>query len=460
MIKRIISGIWFSVKLYSFLLFVALLLLEGVYWYYHLHKTDTIVAVVDSGLVKTDPVFKGKVTAPLNVLEKRGFPTDTSGHGTHVASIILRMNEHAKIMPVKVIASKGETQRTIDTPLALLYCVVRGADVVNMSFSESHPLWLTRAVLMYGHWKGVIFVAASGNEGQNHVSYPARYPEVIAIAGADNNKRLTDYSNIDKQTIFATKANDVKGVNAFVTSEKNEFVRLSGTSLSTAYMSGLISLAKTYHPNWTQKKIEQELLHVSEPIKYEKNRNMNKLNYVLIKKAKATFEHGPYLSITPTVHYTQSHQATLSITQLHLQHLTLTNAEGTQSLPDDTALSQSISLEEGINRFEVSGVYRGKVIKKAVEVVCDKDKPEVTMYYLPKDSKHPPIVLVRDYAVSSIKLDGRDVSLKDKETYGKGEETHYYVSLPKNKPFHSIEVTDGAGNTTTIHEDAHYWSNP
>ena len=65
---------------------------------------------------------------------------------------------------------------------AIRWAADHGAGVINMSLGGPFPVGAIGSAVKYAHDKGVVVVAAAGNDGKGRVSYPARYPGVIAVA--------------------------------------------------------------------------------------------------------------------------------------------------------------------------------------------------------------------------------------------------------------------------------------
>ena len=112
-------------------------------------------------------------------------------HGTQVAGVLGAATDNgegiagiapdARIMPVRTadnILHQGSRLAA-----GIVWATDHGADVISMSLgAESRSAALDRAVA-YAHQKGVVLVAATGNESANHHNYPATYDEVIAVGG-------------------------------------------------------------------------------------------------------------------------------------------------------------------------------------------------------------------------------------------------------------------------------------
>ena len=138
-----------------------------------------------------DPSCGPQPAAPSNQV------ADDSGHGTFVAGIIGATGNNGigviggapgvSLMPVKVLDCTG-AGTTADAAAGILYAARMGAQVINLSFGGPEPsMTLQEALVTATGTFGAVVVAASGNQGTEGVTYPARYRQVIAVGASDRN---------------------------------------------------------------------------------------------------------------------------------------------------------------------------------------------------------------------------------------------------------------------------------
>ena len=177
-----------------------------------------VVAVIDSGVAYEDrrrfrrapDLYASRFTkAKHDWVDDDKHPDDLESHGTHVTGTIAQKTNNkygvtglsygVKIMPLRVLDSEGNGDGA-DIARAIRFAVRHDADVVNMSVEFDTSLRAgdipeVISALHYASRKGVVLVAASGNEGISKIAYPARDREVISVGATTINGCLADYSN-------------------------------------------------------------------------------------------------------------------------------------------------------------------------------------------------------------------------------------------------------------------------
>ncbi|MBH0164084.1 S8 family serine peptidase [Fictibacillus sp. 7GRE50] len=220
--------------------------------------TETVVAVIDSGVDYKHPDLAGQVTNGYNVYNDNTNPMDRLGHGTRVAGIIgagitngigiSGINSKVKIMPLK--AGDGEGLSLSDTVEAIYFAIDHGANVINMSYGSDQADILEYEAIEEAYNQGIVVVAATGNEN-SEVNYPGAYPQVIAVGAVDQQLRVTDFSN--KGNLVDLVA---PGTSILSTNIKGTYDWGDGTSFATPMVSGAASYIKGIYPDFSPAQIE------------------------------------------------------------------------------------------------------------------------------------------------------------------------------------------------------------
>lgn len=145
------------------------------------------VAVLDSGVDGTHPFFAGRVKAQYDVVTDRMGArcvpaplTDSIGHGTACAGVILQLAPEAELTSVKVIGNeaRGTAEQLI---AALAFALDQDFDVINMSLGTTDERITRRlgALTDRAFYDGRIIVAAANNTGQ--VAFPAHFSAVLSV---------------------------------------------------------------------------------------------------------------------------------------------------------------------------------------------------------------------------------------------------------------------------------------
>jgi serine protease len=144
-----------------------------------------------------------------NAIESTHYPLDREGHGTFVAGMLAEATNNgvaltglaygASIMPVRILDACGDGDAgTIAR--GIRYAVEHHAQVINLSLefdtnvTSSDIPDIIRAI-RFAHRRGVVVVAAAGNEGVSQLAYPAAATAVISVGATTRDRCLADYSN-------------------------------------------------------------------------------------------------------------------------------------------------------------------------------------------------------------------------------------------------------------------------
>lgn len=201
-----------------------------------------VVAVIDTGVAfeKDAKCYlckdfnRTQFTEPYDFIGRDKHPTDDHGHGTHVAGTIAESTDNgegvagiafeAKIMPLKVLTKEGYG-RMSDVAAAIRYAADHGASVINMSLGAPFPDRITASAVKHAYQKGVTIVCAAGNGGSEGVSYPAAYPECIAVSALGPTGELAFYSSWGKEIAISAPGGDkTKGEDAGIL--QNTYLRM------------------------------------------------------------------------------------------------------------------------------------------------------------------------------------------------------------------------------------------
>ncbi len=233
------------------------------------------IAILDTGIDQDHEDLAAKIVANKNFTTSRTVD-DLYGHGTHVAGIAAAITDNGRgvagvgfkssLMNVKVLGDNGSGQYSWIAN-GIIWAADNGAHVINMSLGGSSTSSTLESAVKYAYGKGVVLVAAAGNDNTSTPSYPAYYPECIAVAATDPNDVKASFSNYGEWVDIAAP-----GVNIYSTlPNHNNRIRvrnygyLSGTSMATPHVAGAAALLKAYYPSLTNAEIAQKLISTGDP---------------------------------------------------------------------------------------------------------------------------------------------------------------------------------------------------
>lgn len=159
------------------------------------------VAVIDTGF-SDKSIPDGSIAGGKNYIVESMGTDDTYGHGTAVASIIFENVPDAELVAlVSSVYDHGKlTQVDADTFARIIMDAVDvyECDVINVSAGFAADVETVRQAVDYAKEKGVVIVAAAGNDYQDNPDakyYPAAYESVIAVGSMNENKTsISDFS--------------------------------------------------------------------------------------------------------------------------------------------------------------------------------------------------------------------------------------------------------------------------
>ncbi|MGE4233129.1 MAG: S8 family peptidase [Bacteriovoracia bacterium] len=257
---------------------------------------DVVVAVIDTGIDPNHPDLKHNLWKGENGMYGWDFvtntpnPKDEHGHGTHVAGIlgaalnakagISGVAHHVSIMPVRYYSDRNSGYENLQNSIkALNWAIDHGAKVINYSgggpeFSQEEFDALKRA-----KDKGIILVAAAGNEHENtdlpkNYYYPCAYKRldnILCVAAINIRNQLLPSSNWGKTSVDVA----APGENILSTAPGGRYTYLSGTSQATAFVTGMVALMLSKKKNLTPTEIRQVIRSTVDRIPALKDRVMS-----------------------------------------------------------------------------------------------------------------------------------------------------------------------------------------
>ncbi|WML47125.1 S8 family serine peptidase [Neobacillus sp. PS3-34] len=255
--------------------------------------TGVKVAVLDTGVLKTHRDLTGSLEQCKDFSQMKsplveGSCSDGNGHGTHVSGTVLAnggtdglgiygVAPEAKLWSYKVLNDRGSgysddiasaIQTVADQATALGVHVV-----ISMSLGSSTKSSLISDAVDYAYGKGVLVVAAAGNDGSadNTIGYPGALVNAVAVAALENVQengtyRVADFSSrgnsaTDGDYVIQERDVEVSAPGRAIESTWNDgtYNTISGTSMATPHVSGLAAKIWAANPSWNNSQLRTEL---------------------------------------------------------------------------------------------------------------------------------------------------------------------------------------------------------
>ncbi len=221
----------------------------------------------DDGNGKVDDVhgwhfYQNCSTGPCIPYENR-IIQDDNGHGTHVTGIAAAETDNgigiagvswgAQAMIVKVLDQHGDGYYS-DVAAGIVYATDNGAQVINLSLGGEQSSQLLQDAVNYAYQRGVLVVAASGNDGGS-VLHPAACENVVAVAATDRDDQRPGYSNRGPEVDIAAPGHNIVSTWPWL----NGYYYKRGTSMAAPHVSGSAALLWSWRPDYTNAQIQRRL---------------------------------------------------------------------------------------------------------------------------------------------------------------------------------------------------------
>ena len=208
---------------------------------------DVNVGVIDTDVDLQHPTFSGqKITRRMFLAD--GMQPSPRGHGTGVLALLAGRPDSdtpglipdAKFFVANVFFADGNGETITDTVSllkSLEWMNTSQARVINMSFSGPEDE-LVQVRLKGMRERGFVFTAAAGNEGPAALpTYPAAYPEVIAVTAVTKDKRIYPSANRGPYIDLAAP-----GVDIWTAMPETRKGYRTGTSFATPFATAVLAL--------------------------------------------------------------------------------------------------------------------------------------------------------------------------------------------------------------------------
>lgn len=209
------------------------------------------IAIVDTG-VTPDPTFGTGRLRTLDLGLGISGKTEGDGHATAVASLAAGASRDAPgvapaatILSIRVTDESGLSD-TFTVAQAIVAAVDQGAQIVNISLGAHQSGWVLNSAINYAANRGVLLVAAAGNDQAAQLEWPAADPRVVSVGAVDAVGNQLIFSNAGPQLQLTAP-----GLGLLTAWTEGSRVWFDGTSASAPIVAGAIAALMTQNPGLT-----------------------------------------------------------------------------------------------------------------------------------------------------------------------------------------------------------------
>ncbi len=256
-------------------------------WNISVGNSNVVVAVTDNAIETThedldDVIWVNPGEIPGNGVDDdgNGYIDDVNGwdvgdddnnpnplntnwdHGTHCAGTVGAETNNNQgvssigfgisIMAVKVTTNSASSTAVTNGYDGIYYSALSGADVISCSWG-GYGFSQTGQNLVTWAWnQGSIVVAAAGNDNYNmdtggNAHYPSNYDDVICVASSTSSDSKSGFSNYGSAVDVTAPGSSILSTVPF-----DDYGYMSGTSMATPLVSGLLGLMISAQPGLPQ----------------------------------------------------------------------------------------------------------------------------------------------------------------------------------------------------------------
>ncbi|MEE8576626.1 MAG: S8 family serine peptidase, partial [candidate division Zixibacteria bacterium] len=194
-------------------------------------------------------------------------PTDSVGHGTHVAGIVaanadgigvVGVAPFVEIMSVKVLPNFY----TSVGAEGIIYAVNSGAQIINISWGSPFESLLLQEALDFARANGVLVVVSAGNNGNDLAFYPAASDGAFTVGAGNSSGYVTSFSSYGNHLDLIAPGEDILSLRAAgtdlysdidepgsrIVGDDSLYYLSDGTSMAAPVAAGAAALIWSFKP--------------------------------------------------------------------------------------------------------------------------------------------------------------------------------------------------------------------
>ncbi len=276
-------------------------------WNYTTGSSMILAGVVDSGILKDHPDLQNNIYYNPNEIPDNGIDDDNNGyiddycgwdfadapelydqalgdyleqdndvtdenfHGTHVSGILGAVSNNGvgvsgvcwsvKLLPLRAgfrtTSGTGFLQDD-DAAAAIIYGADMGCSVMNLSWGDANYSAIIADACQYAYERGIVLVASAGNDPGPYLSYPAKLSCVISVGAIDPYRNLAGFSSYGQELDLVAPGQEI--YSTYKLEGVDQYMQMSGTSMSSPFVAGSVALLKSLQPNLSPDEVRACLL--------------------------------------------------------------------------------------------------------------------------------------------------------------------------------------------------------
>ncbi|MDP3581869.1 MAG: S8 family serine peptidase, partial [Ignavibacteria bacterium] len=344
--------------------------------------------------------FGGTSGAPDNN-PREDYATKNGYHGTHVAGIASAVTDNSfgisslgfncTLLPVK--ASQANHRDENDEPYIIFgpegikYAVDKGAKIICCSWGGYEFSKYEQEIINFAVSRGVLIVAAAGNDNTQQPFYPASYKGVLSVGWSNNDDTRSIASNYGKYVNVMAPGTGIYSTWPVISSQNPPFKFAGGSSMSAPLVAGLAGLVFSKYPNLTAEQAAERIRVTCDEIdqknlpQYEKLLGAGRINAY-----KAVAEKDIY-----SIRATQTVFNNSNSNSLEVEDTTTADIEFTNYFKAVNDVRVTVSCKEPFVKF-INSIFKtgyigelGKIRNTSIRFIITKDAPpDTTTFFLLK----------------------------------------------------------------------------
>ncbi|MBU0727692.1 S8 family serine peptidase, partial [Patescibacteria group bacterium] len=224
--------------------------------------SGVVIAVLDTGIDYSHPDRPKNIVAGYDFINDDSNPQDDHGHGTFVSGVIAANTnnstgiagicQNCSIMPVKVMDGSGMGTYA-DVANGIVWSADNGADIINLSIGGYAYSQILQDAVNYAQSKGVLVIAAGGNQGVSSPLYPAAYSNVIGVGATTQDDEKWSRSNYGSYIDISAPGVSIYGLSL------GSYRSQTGTSATAPHIAGIAGLLMSKNQALSPNLIVQQL---------------------------------------------------------------------------------------------------------------------------------------------------------------------------------------------------------